>query len=71
MNYTSKILVGAEYAQQHAILDIDNRVILSMRSFKFLASTVLPESLQFAANLIPKWLKMPQFILDIVSSKFN
>ena len=71
MKYTSKVLVGAEYAQQHGILDIDNRVISSMRSLKFVASTLLPQSIQFTISLIPNWLKLPQFILDIANSKFD
>ena len=70
MKYTSKVLVGAEYAQRHGILDIDNRVISSMRSLRFVAGSILPKSVQFAANLIPNWLTVPQFILDIAGSKF-
>lgn len=70
MNLTGKVIIGAEYAQSHNIHDIDNRMILSYRQVKFLASKYLPDNFKFIANFIPTFVKIPQFVLDIVNSKF-
>lgn len=70
MNLTGKVIIGAEYAQSHNIRDIDNRMILSYRQVKFLASKYLPDNFKFIANFIPTFVKIPQFVLDIVNSKF-
>lgn len=69
--YTSKVVIGADYAQAHGIKDIDNREILSIRQFKtLLRAYVLPENMKFLADWVPGFLKIPQFVLDIVNSKF-
>jgi dehydrogenase/reductase SDR family protein 1 len=71
MKYTSKVLIGAEYAQSHDIKDIDGRSINSFRQLKFIASNyVLPTQLSFLNSFIPGFLKIPQFLLDIVNSKY-
>jgi len=70
MQYTSKVLIGAEYALNNGIRDIDDRVILSMRSIKYLAGRLLPNGLKFIANFIPASLRIPQYIIDISKSKF-
>lgn len=68
--YNSKVVSGAEYAQLHGIKDIDNRVILSIRQFKGIADALLPDQYKWLAKLIPGFLKVPQFVIDIATSKF-
>jgi len=71
MKYTAKVIVAADYAQKKGIKDIDDRVIPSYRQLNnLLASFVLPEKLKFVANFIPNFVKIPQFLLDIMNSKF-
>lgn len=70
MKLTGRVIVAAEYAQAHGIRDIDNRVILSFRQVKFLASRYLPDNLKFISNFVPSFVKIPQFVLDIIGSKF-
>ena len=71
MKYTAKVIVAADYAQQKSIKDIDGRVIPSYRQLNsLLASFILPGNLKFLANFIPNFVKIPQFVLDIMNSKF-
>ena len=70
MSYSSKIVIAAEYAQCHGIKDVDNRVVPSHRQINSAMKLVLPKSLHFAANLVPNFVKVPQFVMDIVSTKF-
>lgn len=70
MKYTSKIVVAAEYAQCHGIKDVDNRVVASHRQINSALKLVLPKQLHFAANLIPNFVKLPQFAFDLMASKF-
>jgi hypothetical protein len=70
MKYTSKTILSADYAQANGIKDIDGRVVTSVRQIKFFAAYYLPAKYQFIYNFIPGFLKIPQFVLDIVSSKF-
>lgn len=67
---TSKVVIGAEYAQERGIKDIDNRVIPSFRQVKGIIEGFFPENLQFLAKFVPGFVKIPQFVLDIVNSKF-
>ncbi len=68
--YTTKTIISADYAQAHGIKDIDGKVVPSFRQFKFFAAYYLPAKYQFVYNFIPGFLKFPQFLLDIASSKF-
>lgn len=69
--YSSKVIVSSEYAYSHGIRDVDNSLVPCFRQIGFmLTKYVLPENLKFVANFIPGWLKIPQFVLDIASSKF-
>lgn len=70
MKRAGKVVIGAEYAQQHGIRDIDNRVILSFRQVKAICAYFLPEKFRFVAKFVPGFLKIPQFLLDIMNSKF-
>ena len=70
MSYSSKVVIAADYAQAHGIKDIDNRVIASHRQINSAMKLVLPKQLHFAANLVPNFVKLPQFAFDIMSSKF-
>jgi hypothetical protein len=68
---TARVVIGAEYGQSHGIRDIDNRVIYSHRQVKALLSMfVLPDNLKFITNFIPSFVKIPQFVIDIATSKF-
>lgn len=70
MRHAARVVIGADYAQQHGIRDIDNRVILSIRQVKAMCEFFLPEQLKFIANFVPGFVKIPQWLLDIVNSKF-
>jgi hypothetical protein len=71
MNYSSKVVIGAEYGQKFGIKDIDNRVIASFRQINILLENfVLPRNLRFLANFVPNCIRIPQFVLDIANSKF-
>lgn len=70
MKMTSKVVNAAEYAQKHGIKDIDNRTIPSYRQINSAMKLVLPKSLHFASNLVPNFVKVPQFLMDLASSKF-
>jgi dehydrogenase/reductase SDR family protein 1 len=70
MKYTSKVVISGDYAYQHGIRDIDGRSIGSFRQIKFLVESVLPNNFKFVANLIPGFVKIPQFVIDIFTSKF-
>lgn len=70
MKYTSKVVISAEYAYSHGIKDIDDRVIPSMRDIKPIVAMILPKQLGFIANLVPGFLRVPRFLIDIYESKF-
>ena len=70
MRLAGRVVIGADYAQQHHILDIDNRMILSIRQVKTIADYFLPESMKFVAQYIPGFLRVPQWVFDVVNSKF-
>lgn len=70
MRYSSRVVIGADYAQLHNIRDIDNRVILSIRQLKAVCEFFLPEQLKFVSNFVPGFVKIPQFVLDVLNSKF-
>lgn len=70
MKYTSKTVIAAEYAQARGIKDVDGRVIPSHRQINSGMKLVLPKSLHFAANLVPDFVKVPQFAFDLLGSKF-
>jgi len=70
MNYTSKVVVSAEYAYSHGIKDIDNRVIPGLRDVKTILAMVLPKKLGFLAEFVPQFIRIPRFLIDISESKF-
>ena len=71
IKYTSKVIIGAEYAQANSIRDIDGRVIESHRELRvILRDFWLPENLKNIANIIPHFIRIPHFILDILNSKY-
>jgi hypothetical protein len=70
MKYTSKVVNAAEYARNHNIRDIDNRSIANYRQVNSAMKLILPKSLHFMANFVPDFLKVPQFVMDLKTSKF-
>ena len=70
MKYTSKVLITADYAQYKGLRDIDNRIICSVRQVKQIAKLFLPPRLRFFSYLIPGWVKIPLFALNLFGSKF-
>lgn len=70
MKYSSKIVNAAEYAQCHGIKDIDGRVIPSYRQVNNAMKLVLPKELHFVSNFVPNFVKVPQFVMNVMSSKF-
>lgn len=70
-NYTARVILAAEYANRHGIKDIDNRVIYSFRELRYLLDVyALPTSLNFIAHYVPGFVRVPQFVIDIATSKF-
>lgn len=67
---TSKIIIAADYAQAKGIKDLNNREITSIRQIKGLVENYAPPSIQWTSAYIPGFLKIPQFVLDILNSKF-
>jgi len=70
MKYTAKIVTAADYALKYDIRDIDGRIIPSHREFKTLGP-MLPKPLRFLNKYVPGSVKVPQFVLDIASSKYT
>lgn len=70
IKYSSKVVVAADYAQSKGIRDIDGRIIPSHRQITSLVSMLLP-SLRFLDNIVPRFIKVPQFAIDIATSKFK
>ncbi|CAF0932438.1 unnamed protein product [Brachionus calyciflorus] len=70
MKYTGKIVNTAEYAQCHGIKDVDGRVIPSYRQINNAMKLFLPKQLHFVTNLVPNFVKVPQFVMDVASTKF-
>lgn len=69
MKYTSRVVLCSDYAQAHGIKDIDQRVIPSMRQLKLIAEKSLPANLRFISGFIPGFLKIPNFMITLFSSK--
>ncbi|CAF0932447.1 unnamed protein product [Brachionus calyciflorus] len=67
--YASKVVIGADYGRAHGLKDIDGQEIMSFRQLKA-AAHYLPPSLKWIGNLIPGFLTVPQFIFDILYSKY-
>lgn len=67
---TSKIINAADYAQKHGIKDIDNRTISSYRQVNSAMKLILPKQLHFVTNFVPNFVKVPQFVMNLASSKF-
>jgi hypothetical protein len=70
MKYTAKVVNAAEYARAHNIRDIDNRSIANYRQLNSAMKLILPKNLHFMANFVPDFIKVPQFVMDLKTSKF-
>jgi dehydrogenase/reductase SDR family protein 1 len=71
MNFSNKIVIGADYAHKYDIKDIDGRVVPSHREIKNMGTMLLPKSLRPLVNYIPFNFKIPQILIDIASSKVH
>lgn len=69
MKYSARIVTAADYALKYDIRGIDGRVIPSHREFRTLGP-MLPRSLRFLNKYVPGSFKVPQFVLDIASTKY-
>ena len=69
MKYTSKIVNAADYAKSNGITDINGEIIPSPRQLSSLITMALPQ-LSFVNKIIPGFVKVPQFVMDIATSKF-
>jgi dehydrogenase/reductase SDR family member 1 len=69
-SYTSKVVIAADYAQKHGITDIDGRTIPSHRQINSALKLVLPKTLKSVANLVPNFIKVPQVVMDVFTTKF-
>ena len=70
MKHTAKVVNAAEYAQSHKIRDIDNRVIPNYRQVNSAMKLLLPKNLHILVKIVPDFIKVPQFIMDLQTSKF-
>lgn len=70
MNYTSKVVIAADYAQTKNVKDIDGRTIASHRQINSAMKLVLPKPLHFITKVVPDFVKLPQFAFDLMASKF-
>jgi len=68
MSYNSQVVIVADYAQSHGIVDIDNRQIASVRQVSYLAQMVLPDRCQFMTRFIPRFVKVPTFMITAFNS---
>ena len=66
----SKIVVAEDYAQSHGIKDIDNRVVPSFRQINAGLKLVLPKPLKVLALLVPNFIKIPMFAIELFTSRF-
>jgi hypothetical protein len=69
MKYTSTIVNAADYAQSNGIKDIDESVVPIPRQISSLVTMAFPQ-FSFVSKVIPRFVKVPQFIMDITRSKF-
>jgi dehydrogenase/reductase SDR family protein 1 len=70
LKYTSKVVIAEDYAHSKGLRDIDGRVIDSFRQVNYWLHRILPDSLKFIANLVPNFIKIPTFVISIMTSKF-
>jgi dehydrogenase/reductase SDR family protein 1 len=71
MNYSSRVVIGAEYAHEYGIKDLNDERVPSFRQINYvLRHYVLPERFHFLIKLVPDFLRVPQFFLDILYSHF-
>ena len=70
MKYSCKVVTGADYAEKYNIKDIDGRKIHSHREISSLGSQMLPKSIRQFAKYVPSSVKIPQFVIDIATSKY-
>lgn len=68
--YTSKVVIAADYARAHGIKDVDGRQITSFKQLKSGLLMSLPDNLKWIANLVPGFISIPQFVFDILYSKY-
>ena len=70
MKYSCKVVTGADYASKYGIHDIDGRKIPSHRELSSLGGQMLPKPLRPYAKYLPSSFKIPQFVIDIATSKY-
>ena len=70
MKYSCKVVTGADYAASFDIRDVDGRKIPSHREFTNLGGYLLPKSMRSLAKYVPSSFKVPQFLIDIATSKY-
>ena len=70
MKYSCKVVTGADYAQKYDIIDIDGRKISSHRELSSLGGQMLPKPIRQLAKYVPSSVKIPQFVIDIATSKY-
>jgi dehydrogenase/reductase SDR family protein 1 len=71
MQYTSKVIIAADYAQTKKIVDIDNRKINSFRQINSALDLMLPDRLKFLSWLIPNFVKIPKTLLTLFTCKYK
>jgi dehydrogenase/reductase SDR family protein 1 len=69
MNFSNKIVIAADYSHKYDIRDVDGRVVPSHREIKNMGALLLPKNLRPLVKYVPFNFKIPQSLIDIVSSK--
>ena len=70
MKYSSRVVISEDYGNSRGIKDIDGREIDSFRQLNVILKHILPPSLGFIAKLVPRFIKVPKFVITLLSSKF-
>ncbi len=70
MSLTSKIIIAEDYAQKYNLKDIDNRIIPSFRQINAGLEMALPKPLKILAYLVPNFVKIPMFMIELFTSRF-
>jgi dehydrogenase/reductase SDR family protein 1 len=70
MKLTSKVIVAEDYAQSNGIRDIDNRIVPSFRQINAGLKLALPQPFKLLTLLIPNFVKIPIFFVELFTSKF-
>nr|XP_023688374.1 dehydrogenase/reductase SDR family member 1 [Paramormyrops kingsleyae]XP_023688376.1 dehydrogenase/reductase SDR family member 1 [Paramormyrops kingsleyae]XP_023688377.1 dehydrogenase/reductase SDR family member 1 [Paramormyrops kingsleyae]XP_023688378.1 dehydrogenase/reductase SDR family member 1 [Paramormyrops kingsleyae] len=68
MSLTGKVLMTCDLARRYGLRDVDGHSVAEYTSFKFLLSQV--SYLSWLSVITPSFLRVPRFVLNLVSGRF-